>query len=287
MHIPSCLAAFILIAQLCVLPSAVVAADPALATGWASAENSRVRLVGGRADGPGAAPRLVAGLEIEIADGWKTYWRNPGSSGVPPRIDWSKSVNLASARVLFPAPARFVDRDGDTIGYKGYVVFPIELVAKDAAGPVELELSIEYGICKDICIPVELNLALSVPPGAAPIQVESRLARALGRVPRPVSARAAADPAVTSIKQELTGEKPRIVIAASFPAGTNGADLFAEAPDGLWVPLPKKTDAASGNALVFEIDLTDGADIAELKGKTLRLTLVSNDGQSETAFKIE
>jgi DsbC/DsbD-like thiol-disulfide interchange protein len=258
-----------------------------LATAWTSAENSRVRLVGGRADGLGGASRLVAGLEIEIADGWKTYWRNPGSSGVPPRIDWSKSVNLASARVLFPAPERFVDRDGDTIGYKGYVVFPIELVAKDAAKPVELELSVEYGICKDICIPVELSLALSLPPGAASVQAESRLARALGRVPRPASARAAADPAVTSIKQELTGDKPRIVISASFPAGTNGADLFAEAPDGLWVPLPKKTGVASGNALIFEIDLTDGADIAELKGKTLRVTLVSKDGQSETAFKVE
>ena len=287
MNIPSRLAAFVLIVQLCVLPFDVAAADPALATAWTSAENSRVRLVGGRADGPGAPLRLVAGVEIEIADGWKTYWRNPGSSGVPPRVDWSKSVNLASARLLFPAPVRFVDRDGDTIGYKDYVVFPIELVAKDAAKPVELELSVEYGICKDICIPVELDLALSVPPGAAPVQAESRLARALGRVPRPMSARAAADPAVTSIKQELTGEKPRVVIAASFPAGIKGADLFAEAPDGLWIPLPKKTSVASDNALVFEIDLTDGADIAELRGKTLRLTLVSNDGQSETAFKIE
>jgi hypothetical protein len=102
-----------------------------------------------------------------------------------------------------------------------------------------------------------------------------------------VSARAATDPAIKSIKPELAGDKPRLVIEASFPGGTKGGDLFAEAPDGLWVPLPKKTEAASGNSLVFEIDLTDGADIAELKGKTLRLTLVSEGGQSETTFQIE
>jgi len=287
MNLSSGLAACALMAQLLMLPEAAGAADSALATTWTSAENSRVRLIGGRVGGPGAVPRLLAGLEIEIADGWKTYWRNPGSSGVPPRLDWSKSVNLASARLLFPAPKRFVDRDGDTIGYKGSVVFPIVLVAKDAAKPVELLLSAEYGICKDICIPVELNLTLSVPPDAPTVPGDSRLARALERVPRPAPSRSESDPAITSIKQELTGDKPRVVIEASFPAGTQGADLFAEAPDGLWVPLPKKSGAGSANALVFEIDLTDGADVAELKGKTLRLTLVSDGGQSETGLKIE
>lgn len=287
MNLPSGLAACALMAQLLLLPTAAGAADSVSATAWTSAENSRVRLIGGRIGGSGAAPSLLVGLEMEIADGWKTYWRNPGSSGVPPRIDWSKSVNLASARLLFPAPTRFVDRDGDTIGYKGSVVFPIELVVKDAAKPVELLLSAEYGICKDICIPVELNLALSIPPNAATVPGDSRLARALERVPRAAPSRLASDPAITSIKQELSGDKPRVVIEASFPAGIQGADLFAEAPDGLWVPLPKKTGAGSANALVFEIDLTDGADVAELKGKTLRLTLVSDGGQSETGFKIE
>ena len=278
------LAALGMMAQLLALPSAA-AADAPLATAWTSAESSRVRLIGGRAGGPGA--RLMAGLEIEMADGWKTYWRNPGSSGVPPRFDWSKSVNLAGARVLFPAPVRFVDRDGDTIGYKGAVVFPIELTAQDAAQPVQLALSAEYGICKDICIPVELSLTLDVPPDPAAVPGDSRLGQALARVPRTASARAASDPAVTGITPELTGAKPRVVIQAMFPGGTQGADLFAEAPDGLWIPLPRKAGAAVGNAQAFEIDLADGVDIRELKGKTLHLTLVSDGGQSETTFKLE
>jgi len=284
---PSSMAAVALIAHLLVLPSIGAAAEVALASEWTNAESSRVRLLGGRVEGRGAGARLLAGLEIEMADGWKTYWRNPGSSGVPPRLDWSKSANLADARVLFPAPLRFVDRDGDTIGYKGAVVLPIELVAKDASKPVELALAAEYGICKDICIPVELTLSLSVPPDAAAVPGDSRLARALERVPRPASARRAGDPAVTRVKSELTGDMPRIVIETSFPGGTQGADLFVEAPDGLWVPLPKKTGGASGNAVSFEIDLTDGVDPAELEGKTLRLTLVSDAGQAETTFKLE
>lgn len=287
MHIPSGMAALVLMAHAFVLSSAAAAADPPLATAWTNAENSRVRLIGGRAGGTGSPPRLVAGLEVEIANGWKTYWRNPGSSGVPPRLDWSKSVNLANARVLFPAPVRFVDRDGDTIGYKGTMVLPIEITAQDAAKPVVLVLSAEYGICKDICIPVELSLSLALPPDAAAVPGDALLARALQRVPRPADERVATDPAVTGRKAELTGDKPRLVIETTFPGGTKGADLFAEAPDGLWVPLPKKSGAVQGNTLVFEIDLTDGADISELTGKTLRLTLVSDAGQSESTFKIE
>lgn len=281
------LPAALLLAQFLYLPCAASAAEPPLATSWKQAESSRVRLVAGRVDAEGAAARLVAGVEIEMVDDWKTYWRNPGSSGVPPNVDWSKSSNLASARLLFPAPKRFVDRDGDTIGYKGAVVLPIELTAKDASKPVELVVGTEYGICKDICIPVELSFSLSVPPDAKELPGASRLARALARVPRPAAARTPADPALIRVASHLGGDKPRILIETSFPGGTGGADLFIEAPDGLWLPLPRKTAVSSDNAVTFEIDLTDGVDIRDLAGKTLRATLVSDAGQSEASFQVQ
>ena len=44
--------------------------------------------------------------------GWKTYWRYPGDSGVPPRFDFSGSENLKDAKVLCPAPQRFTDETG-------------------------------------------------------------------------------------------------------------------------------------------------------------------------------
>lgn len=286
MHLASGLAVGAVILHACLSAPIVAAAEPPTATAWVQADKSRVRLTGGRMASPaGKGPTLVAGVEIEMAEGWKTYWRNPGSSGVPPRFDWSKSSNLAGARVLFPAPMRFVESDGDTIGYKDAVVFPIELMAKDPSKPVKLEVAFEYGICKEICIPVELNLSLDVPPDAAVVPTDTRLARALERVPQ--AERGASDPFVTSAKAELTGDKPRIIINASFPAGTRGADLFAEAPDGLWLPLPKKSGEGPANAVRFEIDLNDGADVAELKGKTLRLTLVSDNGLAVTTFKVE
>ena len=69
-------------------------------------------------------------------------------------------ANLAAATVLYPAPKRFSDRAGDTVGYKGTVVFPVRLTAKDPGKPIDLRLSLEYGVCKEICIPAEAALSI-------------------------------------------------------------------------------------------------------------------------------
>src|SRR5690606_15708570 len=37
-----------------------------------------------------AGQPFLAGIEMRLADGWKTYWRRPGDSGIAPRFDWSK-----------------------------------------------------------------------------------------------------------------------------------------------------------------------------------------------------
>lgn len=262
------------------------AAEPAHASPWVTEQTSRTRAIAGGVNGADGRRRIYAGVEIVLDDGWKTYWRNPGSSGVPPRIDWEGSENVASAELLFPAPVRFVDKDGDTIGYKSSVVLPIALTPKDASKPMSLKLSAEFGICREVCIPVQPVLALVVPVDAAKAAPGEKLASALARVPQ----RDAAGPAVPrmqSLKIELAAPKPRIVIEAVFPGDPVGGDLFLEAPDGIWIPLAKAIGAGSGDTRRFEVDLTDGADLADLKARTILMTLVSKAGQSEIAFKFE
>src|SRR5689334_18069750 len=90
--------------------------------------------------GKSADLRLGAGVEIKLAPGWKTYWRYPGDSGVPPRFDFAGSENVKSVEILWPAPHRFSDESGITIGYKNDVIFPLRIVPQDAAKPVLLRL---------------------------------------------------------------------------------------------------------------------------------------------------
>lgn len=283
-----------------VVPSIAAAAEePHAATAWVSEHATRVRLVaGGTLPMPGPAaggsvaggvapqPRLLAGIEITLDDGWKTYWRNPGSSGVPPRVEWTGSENLAAAELMFPAPTRFPDRDGDTIGYKSHVVLPVAITPKNAALPVKLRLSLEYGVCREVCVPVQPVLELTVAPEAAAKAAGSALTTAVARVPRDVGRRREGDPALANLALVLTGDKPHILVDGTFPGAAGAADVFMEAPDGLWLPLAKPIDggAAGAGKRRFHVDLTDGADLKDLAGRTIRLTLVGERGAAETTF---
>ena len=74
--------------------------------------HSSLRLLAGSRTGS----VLMGGIEIQLQQGWKTYWRTPGDSGVPPRFDFSKSVNVESVTPLYPAPRTFDDGAGGEIG---------------------------------------------------------------------------------------------------------------------------------------------------------------------------
>ena len=83
---------------------------------WIASNNSKVRLVSGTVTIDGK-PSMIAGVQLRMEPGWKTYWRNPGDSGVPPSFDFKGSTNLKQAEVLYPAPHRFADaeRHGDRL----------------------------------------------------------------------------------------------------------------------------------------------------------------------------
>ena len=262
------------------------ATSPPLASPWTKQKFAQARLIAGGSI-PDAPPgTIAAGIEIELADGWKTYWRNPGSSGVPPLFDWSDTSNLASAEVRYPAPTRYADRGGDTIGYKRHLIFPIIVRPVDPQRETALDVSVEFGVCKDICIPMQAHLALTIPPQSGKDLVSGDLAHALDSVPRPLDAHRPSDPRLGKTTVSLDADKPVIRLEATFPGGAENADIFIEAPDGLWIPMTRRDGQPAGETARFIVDMTE-ADIAELKGKTARVTLVSPRGQSEATLRLE
>jgi hypothetical protein len=71
----------------------------------------------------------------------------------------------------------------------------------------------------------------------------------------------------------------------TFPNGTSGADLFVEAPDGIYLPLPRRTTEAAG-VITYEIDLKSGLEPKDLIGKALQLTAVSDGAQSASVWLV-
>lgn len=267
------------------------AADGGVSGEWVDGHASRVRIVAGRSTNSSESAHggIIAGVEIELQPGWKTYWRFPGEAGgVPPHFDWSKSTNVADAKVLFPAPKRLSQDVGDTIGYKDHIVLPVLVETKDDGKPVLLDLEFSFGVCRDICIPAEASLKLAVPSDVA-AGVPSSIGEALDHVPRAKDQRRAGDPELAGHTIVLDGKNPHIVLEIDFGSKPGKGDVFAEAPDGLYLPMAKKIEANSGapGAERFLIDLTQTVDLADLKGKTITLTLVSKQGQSERKLRLE
>lgn len=254
---------------------------------WVEGFNNKVRLVAGIVPAPAGGShnsQKVAGVEIALPSGWKTYWRTPGESGVPPEFDFSASENLKSAELLYPAPHRLVDRGGTNFGYKEHVVFPVVISAIDETKPVMLKLKAAFGACKELCIPVEAELQLAVPVDlSVPAAISDSISAALASVP---VSNASAMPKVASWSIDQNGGRPKLILKIQLPPDATDQDAFADIADGTYVPMPHKT-AESGVNTTYEVDLANGVDFAAIKGKTIRVTLTSSKGNSETAIKIE
>src|SRR3982074_3667196 len=72
------------------------------ASPWQRDGHSAVRLLAGSRSGA----VLLGGVAFQLQPGWHTYWRTPGDSGVPPRIDFGKSENVEAVTILWPAPTK-------------------------------------------------------------------------------------------------------------------------------------------------------------------------------------
>lgn len=109
--------------------------------------------------------RHMSGLSLQLAPGWKTYWRSPGAGGIPPRFNWSGSQNLGSVQVVYPIPKVMLQYGLRSIGYDQDVVFPLIITAKDQSKPIRLRAEIEIGVCEEVCIPMVMQLSQVLPNG--------------------------------------------------------------------------------------------------------------------------
>jgi DsbC/DsbD-like thiol-disulfide interchange protein len=246
-----------------------------------AAEHSSIRLLAGT--GHNDAGQLRAGVEIRMQPGWKTYWRYPGDSGVPPRFDFSGSTNLASATVLWPAPHMFSDDSGKSIGYKGTAIFPLAVTPKQKGQPVTLKLKIDYAVCEKLCVPAEGEATLTLDGKSGTSGSDDKLlAAAEAQVPRQVSATAAG----LTVQRASGKAKPTVVVA--LPDG-KAHEIFVEGPTAEWaLPIPSAMPGAPPGRSQFSFAL-DGLPAGTDPNAPVQLTftIVGGDRPVEVKTRLD
>ena len=246
---------------------------------WQRDGHSAVRLLAGSRSGA----VLMGGIAFQLEPGWKTYWRTPGDSGVPPRFDFSKSENIEAVTVLWPAPTKFDDGAGGySLGYHDQVVLPLRIVAKNADRPVTLRADINYAVCEKLCIPVEASAELAIASVAS--TEDSALFAALDTVPKPANV---GDPNPLTIRDVKRDGKSTVLVDVAVP-DTRAVNLFVEGPTPDWaLPVPKPLEHSPPGVKRFAFELEGLPPGTNPDGAALKLTLVGGDRAYEFNINLD
>ncbi len=290
-------AAGLWIAALSVITS-FVPWEPAMAgqpaSAWVDTESASVRLIasveatGNSAGVTGEAPiSLTMGLEFQLADNWKIYWRSPGDAGFPPQPDWSATENVATVDMAWPAPVRFSILGFETLGYKNEVVFPLTVSPKVAGQAIRLAGTVDYLICSDICVPETVDLALDIPAGDGKPSTFAHLINKYSvRVPGDGKAHGLNIDGLSLDAADPT--KPMLTVSASsfLDLPFQAPDVYLEGPEGLGYGPPeiKLSDdgfRASLRVPVYPALGSDGVSVAALENAPFIATVVDGDRAAE------
>ena len=249
------------------------------ASPWQRDGHSAVRLLAGSRSGA----VLMGGIAFQLEPGWKTYWRTPGDSGVPPRFDFSKSENIEAVTVLWPAPMKFDDGAGGySLGYRTQVVLPLRIVAKSADKPVTLHADINYAVCEKLCIPVEASAELAIASVAS--TEDSALFAALDTVPKPANV---GDPNPLTIRDVKRDGKSTVLVDVAVP-DTRAVNLFVEGPTPDWaLPVPRLLEHGPPGVKRFAFELDGLPPGTNPEGAALKLTLVGGDRAYEFNINLD
>jgi thiol:disulfide interchange protein/DsbC/DsbD-like thiol-disulfide interchange protein len=132
-----------------------------------------------------AGGRARIALRLRLAEGWHTYWHNPGETGVPVELQPTLSPGASASPIEWPAPTRISEGPITTYGYSGEVVLPIDVTMAPGATAVSGDVTAHWLACKDICVPEEASFHFDLPAGAGEPSAQFALFQAHDRaVPR-------------------------------------------------------------------------------------------------------
>ena len=239
---------------------------------------------------PGAKLRLIssnkadengsfwAAIQLDLADGWKTYWRNPGETGIPLTMDWQQSLDVVSADIRWPFPKRSEDYGYVDYVYEGRVTLPVELKLADQDGPAQLNVALRLGVCSDVCIPVSWSGILQLDPTSPSASNGFRIQSAKAIVPQ-TDDRASAPFAFVGYDAENN-----LLVLPTAEDPLSNKSLIVDLPNkSLLFDLPHSRPELGA----MTVASLGGSDLSTLLDQEVRLIYDSKQGPYSKLVKIE
>jgi DsbC/DsbD-like thiol-disulfide interchange protein len=123
----------------------------------------------------------LIGLELDMPADYRTYWREPGESGIPTQLDIAGSTGISDPQFEWPFPETEITGGLLDYVYRGPTVLPVRL--KASGSTAMLDGAVVMGVCSEVCVPVQAKFSLPIHFGKADPAELIRLKEAEARVP--------------------------------------------------------------------------------------------------------
>ncbi|MGE5616649.1 MAG: protein-disulfide reductase DsbD domain-containing protein, partial [Bacillota bacterium] len=227
---------------------------PALAAPVVTTEHVEAQLISERAGLQPGKPATI-GVQLRLTPQWHTYWKNPGDSGLPTRIKWTLPQGWTAGDIQWPYPKPLPIGPLMNFGYEDEVVLLTDITpaANAPAGPVDIKAHVDWLVCKDICIPEQGDLDLTLPVAAkeAPVDARGKANIDNARSLLPVVAPG------WKFESALSGKSLVVRLAAPGGATPPAKAQFFPEQEGLIEPAAPQKLTREGNAIRIEMKLAD------------------------------
>jgi len=251
-----------------------------LAGSVVASDNVKARLVS-EVDAIAPGQSIWVALELNIRDGWHTYWRNPGDSGQATALHWTLPAGVTAGDIVWAAPHRFELPPLVNYGYAKHAMHLVKITAAPdlpAGTPLELAAQASWLVCADVCIPESAHLQLRLPVnaagGAADPAVAPLFAAARAELP-------SAEPAATGAR--IDGNRLVLTLGREWGATLSQISALAFYPYddiGIEYAAPQ-TFKRTGDSVELALKIADkAAQSAQIRG--VLLATVQNGGGTDT-----
>ena len=241
-----------LLHRLLLIAAAALALPVQAASTVVTTEQVRAELVAHAPEGITPGKPVWLGLQIEHQPHWHTYWKNPGDSGLPTTLAWQLPVGVTVGEIAWPTPKKLPVGPLMNYGYEGRLLLPVPVsVGQAFAGnTLDIKLTAQWLVCKDVCIPQQGEFALSLPVQASTAMHSAAFDAARAALPQPAAG-------ATASAELIDAAKTLRVTVRGLPAALQGRELafFAETP-GVVDPSARHTARWEGGTWQAQVPIS-------------------------------